>query len=128
MLDPANTELVARVVERLRALADASRVRILARLQAGPANVSTLTTALHMNQASVSKHLAVLRQAGLVAADRIGTHAVYRIADPGVMALCDRVCEGVLDHLHKQQQMLAAAMPEQNSAASRRRMRPIHAD
>ena len=125
MLDYANTELVARVVERLRALADASRVRILAHLQDGPANVTALTTALQLNQASVSKHLAVLRQAGLVAADRVGTHAVYRIADPGVMELCDRVCEGVRNHLQRQQQMLEAAMPE-GRRTSQRRPRPPH--
>ncbi|NNM86204.1 MAG: helix-turn-helix transcriptional regulator [Phycisphaerales bacterium] len=127
MLDSANSELVARVVERLRALADASRVRILAHLQAGPANVTALTTALRLNQASVSKHLAVLRQAGLVAADRVGTHAVYRIADPGVMELCDRVCEGVRDHLQRQQQMLEAAMPEAKRA-THRRTRPPNID
>jgi len=98
-----NPQLLARVVERLRALADENRVRLILRLKAGPANVTTLCAELDIAQASVSKHLAVLKDAGLVTADRIGTQAIYRIHDASVFELCDLVCAGVHRHVREQQ-------------------------
>ena len=102
IFDTKNIELTARVVERFRALADENRIRILARLQQGPANVTTLTRELAVNQASVSKHLAVLRQAGLVSFHRQGAQAVYSISDPSVETMCKLVCEGVREHFRRQ--------------------------
>lgn len=88
--------MVDRVVGRLAALADPTRVRILHRLQSGEADVGTLVAATGAGQASVSKHLAVLRQAGWVESERVGTRVVCRIKDPAVYDLCRIVCEGVL--------------------------------
>jgi len=89
-------ELIPKVVERMRALADENRIRLLLRLQATPANVTTLTAELGIAQASVSKHLAILKQVGLVEAARHGTQAVYRVRDQSVFDLCRLVCDGVV--------------------------------
>ena len=105
-------EMIERVVERLRAIADETRVRLLLRLQQGPCNVTTLTDELAIGQASVSKHLSVLRQAGLVAVERRGTNSVYRIADESVFDMCRIVCDGVLRHLRRQQELLASMSEE----------------
>jgi ArsR family transcriptional regulator len=91
-----NQQLIPKVVERLRALADENRIRILLHLKDGPANVSTLTASLCISQASVSKHLALLRQAGLLDVRRVGTHAVYRIRDNSIFDLCQILCAGVV--------------------------------
>ena len=98
-----NPQLLARVVERLRALADENRVRLLLRLKQGSTNVTTLSAELGIAQASVSKHLAVLKDAGLVVADRVATQAIYRIHDTSVFELCDLVCAGVHRHVREQQ-------------------------
>src|SRR5690606_35191970 len=104
-------EMVGRVVERLRASADESRVRLLAQLKAGPQNVTTLSRELGIAQASVSKHLAVLKAAGLVDVERIGVQARYFIADESVFDLCQIVCDGVARHLRQQNQVLKAFKP-----------------
>ncbi len=73
MKNDMSDEMVGRVVERLRALADETRVRLLLRLKRGECNVTALAADLGVAQASVSKHLNVLRQVGIVAVRREGT-------------------------------------------------------
>lgn len=90
------TELIPKVVERLRALADENRIRLLLSLKDRPANVSTLTAELGIAQASVSKHLNVLRQAGLLEVRRAGTQSVYSVRDESIFELCRIVCDGVV--------------------------------
>jgi DNA-binding transcriptional ArsR family regulator len=92
MLHP---QLIPRVVQRLKALADENRIRLLLALRAAPANVTRLTTELGIAQASVSKHLAVLKQAGVVEVRRVGTQAVYQVRDDSIFDLCKIVCDGV---------------------------------
>ena len=99
--------LIPRVVERMRALADESRLRLMLRLKQGECNVSTLTDELGIAQASVSKHLAVLRQVGLVEVERRGTQAVYRVCDESVFDMCKLVCDGVIRQLKREQAVLA---------------------
>jgi ArsR family transcriptional regulator len=43
----------------------------------------------------VSKHLAVLADAAMVARRKDGTRVYYRIADDGVFALCEQICGSV---------------------------------
>ena len=52
------------------ALADPTRRRMLARLAEGEASVGELAQPFHISQPAVSKHLAVLERAGLVAKSR----------------------------------------------------------
>src|SRR5689334_13575993 len=88
-------EMIPKVVDRLKALADENRIRLLLRLRDAPANVTALTAELGIAQASVSKHLAVLKQAGLVEAQRAGAQVVYRVRDESIFDLCNIVCDGV---------------------------------
>lgn len=98
--------LIPKVAERLKALADENRLRLILRLRQEPQRVSQLVEELGIAQASVSKHLAVLRQAGLVAVERRGNEAIYRIHDQSIFELCDIVCGGVRRHLREQAAML----------------------
>ena len=106
-----NDNLLPRVVERLKALADESRIRILLRLKSGEANVTTLARELGVNQPAVSKHLAVLRQAGLLECRKHGTQCVYAVRDPSIFALCSLVCDGVVRHLRAEHAALSMAIP-----------------
>ena len=102
-----NEDMIAKVAERLRALADETRIRLLLRLKRGECNVTTLADELEIAQASVSKHLAVLRQVGLVDVNRVGTQAIYRVHDDSVFEMCRLVCDGVVRHVRAQQAVLA---------------------
>lgn len=91
-------QFLRHVVQWLRAVADESRVRLLLRLKQGEANVSTLVTELAMPQATVSKHLGVLRSVGIVRSRREGTAVIYSISDPAIFQVCELVCGEVRRH------------------------------
>ena len=65
----------------LRLLGDETRLRLLRLLAQEPLNVSELTGVLGLAQSGVSRHLALLRDAGLVEEDRTGGYAWYRLAE-----------------------------------------------
>jgi ArsR family transcriptional regulator len=71
--------------ELFKALGDPYRLRILATLHRSKHEccVCDFTDAFPLNQPTVSHHLAVLRDAGLVTCERRGTWVYYRLA-PGV--------------------------------------------
>jgi ArsR family transcriptional regulator len=102
-------QLLPKVVERLRALADESRIRLLLRLKQGECNVNTLVEAVGVGQASVSKHLAVLKQVGLVDVRRAGNQMIYRVRDESVFDMCNLICDGVVRHLRQEQALLEVA-------------------
>jgi DNA-binding transcriptional ArsR family regulator len=83
------------VAARLRVLGEPTRIRLLDRLRDGEATVHELHEAIGGTQQNVSKHLGVLHTAGLVTRTKRGTSAHYAIADDGVFALCDQVCDGL---------------------------------
>lgn len=63
----------------LAVLAEPHRRRILDALRAGEASVGDLVRVLVISQPLVSKHLRVLREAGLVAARTDGQRRLYRL-------------------------------------------------
>lgn len=63
-----------------RAVADPTRRNILERLQQRELTVLELGEPFRITQPSLSKHLAVLRRSGLIAARRSGRHRYYRLA------------------------------------------------
>ena len=65
-----------------KTLADPTRLRILALLEREELAVQELMEALGMAQSRVSRHLAILREAGLVHDRRDGTFVFYRFAPP----------------------------------------------
>jgi ArsR family transcriptional regulator, arsenate/arsenite/antimonite-responsive transcriptional repressor len=69
------------LAELCKALADETRLRILALLARGEVCVCELHGSLRLPQPTVSRHLAFLRRAGLVVARRDGIWMHYRLAD-----------------------------------------------
>ena len=81
-------EITILQAEVLKTLASPRRLDILHALARGPIEVGRLADAIAASQPNVSQHLAVLRTAGLVEAEREGREVRYRLADPDVMVAC----------------------------------------
>ena len=64
-----------------RSLGDPTRLRILRALQGAELSVGELAEVLELAQSGVSRHLAVLKAAGLVADRREATSSFYSVAD-----------------------------------------------
>lgn len=107
-LPPHLTELIA---QRFRVLGEPMRIRLLDALRDGEATVGELTTALGSSQQNVSKHLAVLHQAGIVSRTKRGTFVVYAIADPAVFALCTHVCGDLRQQVADLDRLLTEGAP-----------------
>ena len=83
-------EAAAELAGVFKALADPTRVSIVNRLAAGEACcVCDLTAAFSLSQPTISHHLRILRDAGLVDADRRGTWAYYRLVPEAIERLRD---------------------------------------
>jgi len=84
-LDSGEAEALA---ARFKALADPTRVAIVNRLAAADeVCVCDFVAALDLAQPTVSHHLKVLRDAGLVESSRRGTWAFYRLVPGAVREL-----------------------------------------
>ena len=75
--------------EFFKALGHPMRIVLLESLRAGEKSVHELQTALGIDQASVSRQLAVLRTRNIVEDRKEGTTVYYRVRDPAVFQLLD---------------------------------------
>jgi DNA-binding transcriptional ArsR family regulator len=82
-------ELQAFKARFFRALAHPARIRILEILVRGGRTVQELQSALDLDQPIVSQQLAVLRNQGIVAAEKHGLSVRYTVRDPLVADLLD---------------------------------------
>lgn len=103
-MSPLALELIA---ARFRALSEPMRLRLLQHMMQGEMSVGQLVEATASSQANVSKHLAVLRDAGMIAMNKQGLSTFCSIADPVVYDLCELMCSRLKREMEKQAQALA---------------------
>ena len=85
---PLPDEERSRLAERFKALADPTRIAIVNRLAgAEEVCVCAFVADLDLSQPTISHHLRILREAGLVEARRRGTWAYYRLVPEAVADL-----------------------------------------
>jgi|SRR5213082_1653418 len=85
---PLPAEAREELAARFKALADPTRVAIVNRLAAADeVCVCDLNAAFELSQPTISHHLRILREAGLVDSTRRGTWAFYRLVPDAVEAL-----------------------------------------
>jgi len=73
-----------------QALGHVVRLRIVHELIGGPKCVNGLVAALgDVPQPTVSRHLAILRSAGVLSTHRRGMEVVYQIANPKIVGVCE---------------------------------------
>ena len=86
-MDPAQA---SRFAPMFKALGDPVRLRLLSMIASaggGEVCVCDLTGAFHLTGPTISHHLRVLREAGLVDSDRRGTWVYYRLIPAGLTVL-----------------------------------------
>ena len=73
------------------ALADGTRLAIVARLADGPQPVGKLAAGLPVSRSAVSQHLKILKDASLVEDVAAGTRRIYRLNPAALAALRDQL-------------------------------------
>lgn len=91
----------------LKALGDETRLRIVALLSHSELCVCHLETALSLPQSNTSRHLAVLKAAGLVEARREGSWVYYRLA-PQTDELCGSQVRALIAAFSKKHELQRA--------------------
>lgn len=71
----------------LIALADPTRRAILDQLRPGPLSVAQIAEPLPVSRPAVSQHLKVMKDAGLLTVEKIGTRNLYALAPSGLDAM-----------------------------------------
>jgi DNA-binding transcriptional ArsR family regulator len=89
---PDELELLTRLASRFKALGDPTRLQLLHSLERSEHCVGDLVARVGGSQANVSKHLGVLRGAGLVKARREGMNVYYSVDDAAVLEVCRLMC------------------------------------
>ena len=103
---PAHMKRLAEMESVFKALADATRLRILGLLLAGEVCVCDIHESLKIPQPKASRHLAYLRRSGLVQTRREGLWIHYRLGkltDPVMAAIVDAVRHALthIDAVHR---------------------------
>lgn len=93
--------------ELLKVLGQPTRLKILELLADGERCVCEIFPAIQEEQSNISKHLAFLRNQGIVVADRRGMRVFYRLADKRILKLLDDA-EGCLRGILKARVALVA--------------------
>jgi DNA-binding transcriptional ArsR family regulator len=80
---PATSRAISEAARLLRMAADATRLGILTRIADEEITVGELSRRAGMTQPALSHHLALMRHAGIVRADRRGKNNIYCLTDSG---------------------------------------------
>jgi ArsR family transcriptional regulator len=103
----AEEELVFRIkADFLKCLAHPARLAVIERLKSGERSVGQLVEDLGVEQSSLSKHLATLRQAGIVTARQDGANVHYSIRDRDIFLVLRPIAEILRKRLEESTKVL----------------------
>jgi len=100
-------ELDELVASMCKALNDPKRLLLLYALRFSPQTVSELCQVIEAPQSNTSQHLAVLRDRGLVEAERQGNNVVYSLRHPKIIEAIDMLRAVMSDELERQRALRA---------------------
>lgn len=89
------------IASLLKALAEPTRLKIMQSLHEGELCVSDIVNEVGSGQANISKHLQLLVQNHLLQSRREGTTIYYRLSGSYVSKLCESICQGYAEIIHK---------------------------
>lgn len=106
MITKREIELYKSKAEICKAFSDPKRLHIIEELRKGQKSVGALAQIMSIPQAAVSRHLAVLREKGIVDYRREGTNVFYSLSDKKICEACDLVHQILLARLEKTQRLI----------------------
>ncbi len=91
--------------ELCKTLADPTRLEILDLLRDNEKSVGELATQTKARQATISQHLAVLRQRGVVLTRKSGATIYYRIKNPKITEASDIIKTVLFEQINEMKQL-----------------------
>lgn len=88
------------------ALADPSRILLLYALVEQPRTVNDLASDVRISQSATSRHLKVLRERGLVSANRLGQNIEYSLTDARIIKALDLLRAVLRDSLSRRANLM----------------------
>ena len=85
--------------EICKTLSNPIRLEILSKLRDGKKSVNEIASLTAVRQSTVSQHLAVLRQRGVVSTRREGINVYYDVANPKITKACDLMREVLFENI-----------------------------
>lgn len=101
MTTPREIDLYRLKSRLCKTFADPTRLMIINELRSSEKTVGQIHSALGLLQPVVSRHLALLRERGVVKARREGTNMIYGLSDPNIIVACDMVHNILLNQISK---------------------------
>jgi DNA-binding transcriptional ArsR family regulator len=83
-------------------LSEPTRLKILHAICQAERSVTAIVAATGATQTNVSRHLALMHQAGVVSRRRDGNSVYYRVADPEFVEICRSVCVQIASRIDDQ--------------------------
>ena len=102
MSDGLREEVVRLHAQVCDGLADPNRILIIYSLAEGPRNVNDIANKMDLPQPTVSRHLKVLRERGIVKPEREGQNIIYSLSDSRYVQALDLLRAVLADQLNDQ--------------------------
>ena len=102
MTDSLREEVVRLHANVCSGLADPNRILIIYNLADGPHNVNEIATMVDLPQPTVSRHLKILRERGIVRSERDGQTINYQLTDKRIVQALDLLRATLADMLNDQ--------------------------
>ena len=83
------------------------RLMIIEQLQGGEKTVSEMEKAIGIRQATLSQHLAVLREKGIVVTRRENQNIYYKVSNPKILKACGIMKEVLIEQIKKNSRFLS---------------------
>lgn len=99
-------EIIRMHAQLCSGLADTNRIMILYTLNNQESNVSDLAELLNIPQPTVSRHLKILRERGMVDSQRDGQSVVYSVSDQRIIEALDLLREVMADNVENQASLM----------------------
>jgi len=90
------------------AISEPNRILLLYAIHENPRNVNSLAEYVGVSQSAASRHLKVLKERGLINAQRDGNQVIYFLADDRIIKALNMLRELMLDNLSQHADLLKA--------------------
>ena len=95
------------------AISEPNRILLLYAIKEKPRNVNSLAETLEISQPAASRHLKVLKERGLIQANREGSSVIYTLIDDRLIQALDLLREVMFDQMAHRVDLLKANKPSE---------------